>query len=69
MFQSAGAGNNNIPNNFSCSPQQLIDCSIISGNLGCAGGSLRNTLKYIQAAGGLMFENQYPYTGKVEDSC
>ncbi|KAI5731792.1 trophozoite cysteine proteinase-like isoform X4 [Diaphorina citri] len=44
--------------------QQVVDCSIISGNLGCAGGSLRNTLNYVQFAGGLMKEEDYPYKGK-----
>ncbi|XP_065207127.1 procathepsin L-like [Planococcus citri] len=48
--------------NFSA--QQLVDCSYTSGNLGCAGGSLRNMLKYVQSVGGVMLEEDYPYTAK-----
>lgn len=48
--------------------QQLVDCSITAGNLGCAGGSLRNTLKYVQSIGGLMLEDDYPYTAKVNNN-
>lgn len=47
------------------SEQQLIDCSASTGNLGCAGGSLRNTLRYLEKAKGLMAQEQYPYKGKV----
>ncbi|XP_034942402.1 cathepsin L1 isoform X2 [Chelonus insularis] len=46
------------------SAQQLIDCSTVTGNLGCSGGSLRNTLKYIEKAGGLMEERNYPYVAE-----
>ncbi|XP_076676399.1 cathepsin L4 [Andrena cerasifolii] len=46
------------------SEQQLIDCSASTGNLGCAGGSLRNTLRYLEKAKGLMAQAQYPYKGK-----
>ena len=35
------------------------------GNYGCAGGSLRNTLKYLDQNGGLMISADYPYSGKV----
>lgn len=47
------------------SEQQLIDCSIQTGNHGCAGGSLRNTLRYLEHSGGLMREEDYPYTASV----
>lgn len=53
--------------NILFSPQQLVDCSVTTGNLGCAGGSLRNTLKYVQSVGGLMLEDDYPYTAKVNN--
>ncbi|XP_066995458.2 cathepsin K [Anabrus simplex] len=46
------------------SEQQILDCSIREGNLGCGGGSLRNTLRYIKRAG-LMSAEDYPYRGKV----
>ncbi|KAG5669353.1 hypothetical protein PVAND_017241 [Polypedilum vanderplanki] len=44
------------------SPQQIVDCSSSFGNHGCAGGSLRTTLKYLEKSGGLMRESDYPYT-------
>jgi cathepsin L len=47
------------------SPQQIVDCSVESGNHGCAGGSLRTTLRYLQQCGGLMREKDYPYTATV----
>ncbi|XP_066158096.1 cathepsin K isoform X2 [Euwallacea fornicatus] len=43
------------------SAQQLVDCSVSSGNYGCAGGSLRNTLHYLEKSGGLMAYSDYPY--------
>lgn len=50
------------------SEQQLIDCSASTGNLGCSGGSLRNTLRYLEKAKGLMARAEYPYKGK-QGSC
>ena len=47
------------------SEQQIVDCSIINGNHGCAGGSLRNTLRYLENCGGLMRQQDYPYTASV----
>ncbi|XP_011194246.1 procathepsin L [Zeugodacus cucurbitae] len=46
------------------SPQQIVDCSVSFGNQGCTGGSLRNTLKYLEATGGLMREKDYKYVSK-----
>ncbi|XP_043508161.1 cathepsin 8-like isoform X5 [Frieseomelitta varia] len=43
------------------SEQQLVDCSTSTGNLGCSGGSLRNTLRYLEKAKGLMARSRYPY--------
>ncbi|XP_012277106.1 cathepsin L1 [Orussus abietinus] len=43
------------------SEQQLIDCSTATGNLGCSGGSLRNTMRYLEKSGGLMASATYPY--------
>ncbi|XP_059608175.1 procathepsin L-like [Phlebotomus argentipes] len=46
------------------SEQQIVDCSFDMGNQGCAGGSLKNTLRYLVACGGLMRQQDYPYTAK-----
>ncbi|XP_026474337.1 cathepsin L1-like [Ctenocephalides felis] len=46
------------------SEQQIIDCSTRMGNYGCGGGSLRNTLRYIERSGGLMRYQDYPYNAK-----
>ncbi|KAK2587440.1 hypothetical protein KPH14_003150 [Odynerus spinipes] len=46
------------------SEQQLVDCSTITGNIGCGGGSLRNTLRYLERSRGLMPQSLYPYIGK-----
>ncbi|XP_056646141.1 procathepsin L [Diorhabda sublineata] len=48
------------------SEQQIVDCSSSFGNYGCAGGSLRNTLRYIEKAGGLMAYTDYPYVSKKQ---
>ncbi|XP_044016847.1 cathepsin K [Aphidius gifuensis] len=50
------------------SVQQLVDCSSTSGNYGCSGGSLKNTLRYLERQGGLMKEESYPYIAQ-ESSC
>lgn len=47
------------------SEQQIVDCSVALGNHGCAGGSLRNTLRYLESSGGLMRAVDYPYTATV----
>ncbi|KAK6627316.1 hypothetical protein RUM44_009793 [Polyplax serrata] len=46
------------------SVQQIVDCSVFNGNLGCYGGSLRNALKYCTNAGGLMSADEYPYAAR-----
>lgn len=48
------------------SVQQIVDCSVLTGNLGCHGGSLRNTLRYCLHVGGLMAEGDYPYKNKQQ---
>ncbi|XP_073994148.1 cathepsin K-like isoform X2 [Rhodnius prolixus] len=45
------------------SPQQLVDCSVLAGNYGCNGGSLRSTARYVQSSG-LMLESDYPYRAR-----
>lgn len=49
---------------LSLSAQQLVDCSTATGNRGCVGGSLRNTLKYLEKSKGLMAEYLYPYNAE-----
>ena len=51
------------------SQQQIVDCSSIMGNHGCFGGSLRNTLRYLERSAGLMREQDYPYTASVSVLC
>ncbi|XP_020294651.1 cathepsin L1 [Pseudomyrmex gracilis] len=46
------------------SVQQLVDCSTSTGNLGCTGGSLRNTLRYLEKSKGLMARSLYPYNAE-----
>jgi len=47
-------------------PQQIVDCD--TGDGGCNGGWPQNAYKYIQSAGGLETEANYPYTG-VDGTC
>lgn len=47
------------------SAQQLVDCSTAAGNRGCEGGSLRNTLRYLERSQGLMAKSLYPYKAEV----
>ncbi|VVC27036.1 Peptidase C1A, papain C-terminal [Cinara cedri] len=49
---------------MSHSSQQIIDCSMAYGNLGCSGGSLKNTLQYLQKVGGIMQGFDYSYKAK-----
>jgi len=42
------------------SPQQLVSCD--KGDGGCAGGDLPTAYKYIESAGGVESNQQYPYT-------
>lgn len=50
------------------SEQQIVDCSTALGNHGCGGGSLRNTLRYLETTQGLMRRQDYPYTASVSKS-
>ncbi|TKS88301.1 Cathepsin S [Collichthys lucidus] len=46
------------------SPQNLVDCSTIDGNLGCRGGYISKAYRYIIRNGGIDSENFYPYEHK-----
>ncbi|KAJ8665127.1 hypothetical protein QAD02_006789 [Eretmocerus hayati] len=50
----------------SLSEQQLLDCSlIIYGNLGCYGGSMVPSFRYIKHKRGIDTEDSYPYKAKI----
>jgi len=49
------------------SVQQVIDCSGKYGNDGCEGGLMHNAYKYIQDAGGIIQEHDYPYEAKIQE--
>lgn len=51
---------------LSLSEQQIVDCSIVLGNHGCSGGSLRNTLRYLSTTRGIMRDEDYPYSSSVK---
>ena len=47
------------------SEQQLLDCAEDYGNRGCFGGLAINAFRYVQSAGGICKELDYPYLGYV----
>ncbi|OIW21007.1 hypothetical protein TanjilG_27352 [Lupinus angustifolius] len=47
----------------SLSEQQLIDCDIQNGNLGCQGGDMEIAFTFIKKHGGITTNKDYPYHG------
>ncbi|XP_054795255.1 ervatamin-C-like [Prosopis cineraria] len=47
----------------SLSEQELVDCDINGGNLGCLGGYMDKAFTFIEKNGGITTEKDYPYKG------
>lgn len=49
------------------SQQQLVDCTVFYGNLGCSGGTFTATAKYLEKYG-IMPSDKYPTPYKAKQS-
>eukprot|EP01092_Planopodium_desertum_P015577 TRINITY_DN827_c0_g1_i3.p2 TRINITY_DN827_c0_g1~~TRINITY_DN827_c0_g1_i3.p2 ORF type:complete len:213 (-),score=73.41 TRINITY_DN827_c0_g1_i3:56-694(-) len=49
------------------SPQQIVDCDVNNGDMGCEGGDTTTAYQYVMTAGGLDSEASYPYTGVADE--
>ncbi|XVE86384.1 hypothetical protein DITRI_Ditri18aG0030700 [Diplodiscus trichospermus] len=53
---------------ISLSEQELVDCDVKNGNLGCNGGYMHKAYEFIIKKGGITTEKNYPYRG-VDGIC
>jgi C1A family cysteine protease len=51
----------------SLSEQQLVDCDVGDGNMGCSGGDMFTAIQYA-ATNGMVSEADYPYAG-IDQNC
>jgi len=45
-------------------PQQIVSCDTAGQDQGCNGGFTEGAFTYVESAGGMMAEKDYPYTGR-----
>merc|ERR1712035_5815 len=64
-----GATFNKTKKLVSLSEQNLVDCSMKYGNLGCMGGLMDRAFNYIRDNHGIDTEESYPYTAKTGKKC
>lgn len=50
------------------STQELVDCSVLTGNRGCNGGKITSALRYIER-NGITLESTYPYVHYEHQDC
>jgi len=55
-------GKKGVKGQVPLAPQQIVDCD--TNDQGCGGGDLPTCYQYLQSAGGMEPESDYPYTGE-----